>query len=151
MIALRERGQRKLHWHDESEARRRKIAAAVAGLDVLHLVVIRTGCHASERSERRRRKCLERLLLELEAAGVADVCMEARERHQNDRDVDLLKTMRSRGSLSAGMRLDHAYGPSEPMLWIPDAVAGAVTAARLGRPGHREQIEGALQEYVIGS
>ncbi|MDY6056110.1 hypothetical protein [Micrococcus sp.] len=33
--------------------------------------------------------------------------------------------------LSPSLRIDHLQGPKEPLLWVPDAVCGAVTTARV--------------------
>jgi len=85
MDALRIKRQHKLHWHMEPARRRRLIAQTVAELDALHLVVVRS-CLPGENSERRRRKCLERLLYELDQHAVTCVCAEAREAKQNARD-----------------------------------------------------------------
>jgi hypothetical protein len=62
VVALRLRGQRKLHWHSEDDQRRKLLIAAIAELQALHVVVVRAG--RVESSERRRRLCLRRLLWE---------------------------------------------------------------------------------------
>src|SRR5690349_17402803 len=56
---------KRLHWRDEDAARQRKIAAAVAGCDVLCTVVVATPLD-EKKQERARRKCMERLFFELE-------------------------------------------------------------------------------------
>ncbi|HYO17987.1 MAG TPA: hypothetical protein VES02_04880 [Dermatophilaceae bacterium] len=48
----------------------------MAACDIEHLVVVRAGA-ANDRPERRRRKCLERLLYELELKAVADIVLES--------------------------------------------------------------------------
>ena len=65
------RGQRKLHWRDENEQRRKLLTAAVADLEALHLVVVHVDLQAS--SERRRRLCLRRLLCELDALSLIHI------------------------------------------------------------------------------
>ncbi|MGY2747654.1 hypothetical protein [Arthrobacter sp. UYCu723] len=72
LLALRLRGQIKLHWTDESEARRKKIVAAVSELTPMSAVVT----HVSRRqnkTERFRRKCLETIYYELASMGVREV------------------------------------------------------------------------------
>jgi len=136
------RGQRKLHWRDENEQRRKLLTAAVADIEALHLVVVRVDLQAS--SERRRRLCLRRLLCELDAAGVAQVHLEAREARQNGRDLQLLGALRAQQAIGPTIRMHHQPGPSEPLLWMPDLVAGAVGAARQGRVAYRVQLDGVL-------
>lgn len=137
MMSLLAKGQRKLHWHSESESRRRKIIAAVVQLDAMHLVVIRPS-RSGESAERRRRKCLERFLPELDARDVEDVRFESREAKQNARDRQMLDVLRARHAVSSRIRISHTPGPSEPLLWIADTVAGAVAADRRGNPEYLE-------------
>ncbi|GAA4612775.1 hypothetical protein GCM10023195_55050 [Actinoallomurus liliacearum] len=84
----------------------------------------------------RRRKCMERLLFELPAMGVYEVMMEAREAKQNRHDMALARAMRARKEVPSGFRVDHAFGSGEPLLWLPDIVAGSIVAARCGDPCH---------------
>ncbi|MFE1957657.1 hypothetical protein [Streptomyces sp. NPDC059479] len=133
--ALRIPGQRKLHWRDESAKRQATIAQAIARLDALHLIVVRNGS-AGESSERRRRKCLERMACELSHRGVTRITAESREAKQNERDMKVFDVLRSSQTISSNLRLFHEPGPAEPVLWIADAVAGAYVAARTGTPAH---------------
>lgn len=133
---LRLPGQIKLHWRDEDPARRLAITHTVAACDIDHLVIVRIGAD-HERTERRRRKCLERLLHELEARNIIDVVLESRGGADDRRDIQMLNALRGQHYLSSGIRLTHVVGRYEPMLWIPDAVCGAVTSARIGEPSHQ--------------
>lgn len=99
-------GQCKLHWREESAESRARITKAVAALPALHVIVVRTGV-PGERSERRRRKCLERLVYELAAR----------------RELAHLTWMVRSRAVHPGMQLDHVPGPGEPLLWIPDTIA----------------------------
>lgn len=124
--------QRKLHWRDESIRRRVAIAETIAGLDSLHVVVARTSDNPHEASERRRRKCLERMVYELDRRGVDLIVAEGRESSQNMSDMKVFNALRSNQTIGVRLRLHHQPGPVEPALWIADAVAGAVVAARTG-------------------
>lgn len=149
IAALRLPGQRKLHWRDESEARRALIANTVAACDLEHLVVVRAGTE-QDRPERRRRKCLERLLFELETRwSVADVVLESRGPADDRRDMDLVNALRGQQHLSSQLRMDHRIGRSEPMLWIPDAICGVITSARTGKTRHRESLGAGLTVVEI--
>lgn len=69
---------------------------------------------------------------ELELRGVKQVTAEARQRKQNDRDVQLLRDLKAAKQVESGIKIWHIQGKSEPLLWIPDIVAGATTAAVRG-------------------
>ncbi|MDN5898572.1 MAG: hypothetical protein L0H74_00720 [Brachybacterium sp.] len=126
-------GQKKIHWHDENSRSRRDLVAAVAQLEAIHLVVVRDGAEPTEKSERRRRKCLERLLWSLDANyGVNWATIEARQQRQNESDRYIHNRMRARQEISSTLRMDHTPGPKEPLLWVADIVAGAFIAHRCG-------------------
>jgi hypothetical protein len=134
-------GQRKLHWRDESTGFRTWITKTVAALPALHVVVVRRG-HAGEPVERRRRKCVERLAYELTIRNVLHITAEARDPRSNVREVRYFDHLRKGRIIDTGMQLDHVPGPREPLLWIPDAVAGALTAARIGMSEYLDQLDG---------
>lgn len=136
-------GQVKLHWRDESARRRTAIAHAVAACQLSHLVVVRAG-GVDDRPERRRRRCLERLLFELELNAVTDVILESRGRADDRRDIELLNALRGQRQVSAALRLTHVVGRHEPMLWIPDAICGAVTSSRTGTTRYQQAFEGRI-------
>ena len=134
MTGLRLKGQRKLHWRDEDTGRRKLLAETVAELPALHLIVVKIDQHAS--SERRRRLCLVKLLAELDAHGVSEIYLEAREAKQNDGDRGMLDALRAQKMIGSGLRMYHHRGPENPLLWVPDIVAGAVGADRAGEPAY---------------
>lgn len=118
----------RLHWRNESMKRRRTIAATIAEYEIAHAVVIGAPLD-QHKQERARRICMELMLVELDRRGVRQVRVESRKVSQDARDLKLLDAVRSKRLVSAGLRLDFALLTVEPMLWIPDAVAGAVGAA----------------------
>lgn len=124
------RSQR-LHWRDEPQRRRRLIARTVASLDPTHTVVVGAPVDP-RRQERARRLCMERLLYELGALRVRHVWLETRTESLNRRDLELVAALRSKGALVDTTVVDFALPTDEPMLWLPDAVAGAVTSHRRG-------------------
>lgn len=132
---LRLPGQNKLHWHDETDRRRWLITDAIGALDALHVVVIRSTT-ASERIERQRRHCLERMVFELDSLGVADVVVESRGPADDRRDRAMMDALRARRIVGPGVRMDHRPGRSEPLLWLPDAVCGATHAGLAGQDHH---------------
>jgi hypothetical protein len=137
-LDLRLKGQRKLHWHDENTARRKVLIETVAQLPALHLIIIRSD--PLVRSERRRAMCLSRLLTELETRGVTEVYIEAREKRQNERDLRVLAGLRAQRVVRSTLRMDHQPGPHNPLLWVPDIVAGAAGAQHAGDPSYLDFI-----------
>jgi hypothetical protein len=147
----RQLGQRGrfFHWRDESTARRRKAVAAVASLDALHFVVVGTGLDG-RRQERGRRQCLTRMLWELGDCGVDEVRLDARRPEQNDRDIALVDALRARGQIRDGVRLNFVRSATEPLVWLSDIVAGAVSAARGdGDDQYVTMLEKLLTEHTI--
>jgi hypothetical protein len=121
----------RLHWVDESSKRRDVIAAAIAGIDLAAIVTIGSPMDKTKQ-ERARRCCLERLLYELGLLGVSDVWLESRSATPDRRDLKLVDSARDKGLIPTNLKVDFARPRMESMLWLPDAVAGAVTAANLG-------------------
>lgn len=130
--ALRYRRQSRLHWRSEDDPRKAKIAVEIGALGLPATVVIGTPL-AKARQERARGKCMEALLPPLEASGVDRVFLEARQQGLVRRDMRLVDACRSKGLITPGIRVEAAFPSEEPLLWLPDAVAGAVGAARTGQ------------------
>lgn len=137
-LELRLKGQRKLHWHGENTARRKLLIETVAPLAALHLIIIRSD--PLVHSERRRAVCLSRLLTELETRGVTEVYIEAREKRQNERDLRVLAGLRAQRVIRSTLWIDHRPGPQNPLLWVPDVVAGAAGAQQAGDPSYLDLI-----------
>ena len=131
-------GQRKLHWHGEDRARRKQLVDFVAEVPAAHVIVVRTA--GTEHSERRRKLCLGRLLEELQDRGVSTVALAARENKQNQRDLRLLAGLRASRRLGSELRMDHPRGPAEPLLWLPDIAAGALSMFRQGQVGYFDRL-----------
>lgn len=128
---LRLRGQRRLHFADESDPRRKFILSALGDLDTSTGLFV-----ASFRDQARARKAiLQRMVVELRRDGVGRLVLDARE-GQDHRDRSAIHDV-------LGSRpepeFEYLHQPSatEPLLWVPDAVAWA-----WGRGGHwRKRVE----------
>lgn len=147
MRGLKLKDQKKLHWRDEDNARQLLIAETIGALPIEHLVVIRDDAEG-DRDERRRRTCMQRLTYELAQMGVGPMTLESRGRADDKRDRDVLDGFRATGSIDSSLRMDHVPGPAEPMLWVPDAVCGAVVSDRVGDPQHWKLIEAKCTVHV---
>jgi len=131
MMRLLPKAATRLHWHAESAARQVQIARTISTLDVTLLVVVNTR-YDGRRQERARRKCMERLLNELRSRGVTRAVIESRTDSLNRKDMEMVDALRSRGEM-VGLHAGFDRPSAEPMLWIPDAVSGAVNGFRSGR------------------
>lgn len=138
---------RRFHWRDAGAAERHKAIGAVAGLPALHLVVIGTRLDP-RRQERARRHCLRRLVHELESAGVDELWLESRSPRQDLRDIQAVDGFRAAQIISA-LRVDHAQPLGEPLLWVPDIVAGAVNLALSGEDLHEVALRPLITKYEV--
>ena len=140
-------GARKAHWRDDSDKRHDVVIDAVARMPIEGVIVTRRSL-PDERSERRRRKCMEPFLAAVEAYGCNQLVLESRGPADDGRDRQLLDTMRAKRRTEA-LRLTHEPGPAEPLLWIPDALCGAVSAARTGQSRWLDAIAEKIQLIEI--
>lgn len=147
MERLKPRGAFKLHWRDMGDEKRMESVNAISAFDAMHIVIAAvriTGC----KPERARRKCLERLLPILEQAGVERFALESRNRNEDDKDIRCWQSMRSKGMIET-IRIAHAKGSSNPMLWIPDQVLGAYGDVLSGGTRYSEFVERCVLEEKI--
>lgn len=138
----------KLHWVSESSTRRLQVVEAIAVLPVEAFVVVRQG-PPTDQQERRRRKCLEHMLHTLTALSCDNLVLESRGPADDRRDRQLLDHLRRGRTLPAGLRLSHAPGPTDPVLWLADALCGAVTQERNGEPRYLKAIASRVTVDVI--
>ena len=141
ITALRRPTEKKIHWREDADKRHVEVIQCIAALPIRALVVARVG-PLGDRAERRRRKCLEAFLDELQSLGCRDLTLESRGQHLDGSDMDLLNGLRAQKRLSSDLRVAHRAGPTEPLLWVADAVAGAYVAHRTGDSTYFAQIEG---------
>lgn len=141
--------QRRLHWRDETGPRRMKIAAAIGAVDMAAVVVIGVPM-ANRRQERARRICMETLLPTLEQEyGVTRVFLEARTQSLIRKDREQVANLVGKKLITPALRVASARPLDEPMLWVPDAVAGAVGADRLGNPQWLDLMRDTVTEIEI--
>ncbi len=138
----------KLHWRAESGARPLEMVKTIASLPVEGFIVVRQAS-VRDRLERRRRKCLEQLLHEVADLGCEELTLESRGAADDRRDRQLLDRLRRNGRLGTGLVMSHAAGPADSVLWIADALCGAVTQERIGEPQYLKEIESRVTLRVI--
>lgn len=138
--SMKPRGQDKLHWNEAVAVVQDAVVAHIAQLEVVHLVAVRRDTRA-ERPERSRRIAIARLVHELQNYfEVERMVFESRGRADNQRDLDLLGKLRAQKYLLGPLRFDHVAGPKEPLLWVPDALAGVIVDYEAGHSRHLSSI-----------
>ncbi|RKR75181.1 hypothetical protein [Frondihabitans australicus] len=114
-------GQRRLHFTNESDARRRQILAALVAMEVgVHLFSSR-----SKRQAVAREACLVAVVSWAVEAGHTKIVLE-RDDSLEKADRRLLYRQISRFGLHDVMSYGHEAAHAEPLLWIADAVAWSV-------------------------
>ena len=133
-------GQVKLHWTDERNSRRRKIVETLSGIDSMQAIITHQS-EVSKRTERHRRKCLEQMYFELSEMHIHNVTLESRQEAQNKRDLAHIVALQGQGQ-SVNIRLQHVRGGDDPILWVPDAVLGALNSVHLGEEQYWKKLYG---------
>lgn len=130
----------KLHWYRAGDGTKGSIMAAISVMEVLH-VVVESVEPPSTNAERHRRLCMKLLLPRLDQMGVTSMVFESRGHSSNTKDRRMVAMMQVDGSISETVTVVHRDGPFEPLLWIPDAVCGAVSDRRIGKPLYLSTID----------
>jgi hypothetical protein len=138
----------RLHWRNEEEIDHIAITAAIGAMPLSSIVVTATRLDP-KKQERARRKCLEQLLHRLVTDGVEQVWLESRDARGNSRDLAMVANLRNARTLPRSIRVDHARPLEEPLLWLPDSIAGAVAAAHDGKPQFRAPLLHMLEEITF--
>lgn len=82
--------------------------------------------------------------------GVSRVFLEQRTPSLNNRDFRLIDSFRGKKLIPSAMRIEFERPSAEPMLWIPDVLAGAVGAARArGNPVYLDSIRHLVTQLNI--
>lgn len=123
-------GQIKFHWTDESDRRKHQIVERIVDLGPMNVVYSHLDSRR-RKTERYRRKALESLYHELIGMEVFDLTMESRTPSQDASDRAHIVGLRNQG-LDGRLHIDHLRGGDEPLLWVADAVLGAINAEHLG-------------------
>ena len=119
----------RFHWHEEEHGDQEGMAKLVGSLDLVAVVVVATPVDP-RRPERARRLCLTRLLWELEHRNARDVLLESRGPAQDRDDRQHIGNTQRAQQLKPGLAFGFGDPLVEPLLWLPDLVAGAVNRDR---------------------
>jgi hypothetical protein len=127
------------HWTHANDDQRGDAIDVICSFPALHLTVAGVPVRR-DKQERARRICLEAFLRELESAGVEHVNFESRGSADNRRDLEVVGGFRAQRYLKS-IRVQHLDPRTEPLLWVADAVAGALGCHLRGESHHWERIK----------
>ncbi len=125
MLDLLPPNRAKVRWYGSVDAQKLAITETIAGLEVMHCTVVRV-MDDGESSKRARAKCIETLAFELMKFDVDRAIFESRTTGQDNDDLKTLNYLRLTQVAPSAFRALHVAGAQEPLLWMSDAVAGAV-------------------------
>ncbi|MFG6278562.1 DUF3800 domain-containing protein [Microbacterium sp. 5K110] len=132
LMRLKPRRQKKLHWYESVDSVRAATIELISEMPFIHWAVV-VEPPGSDSAERRRRSCMERLFHEVEGLEAVDqVVMESRGQADDRRDMRMVSNLRTRRVITGSIRVNHYRGIEEPLLWVPDAVCGAMNARLAG-------------------
>jgi hypothetical protein len=118
-----------LRHYDETLDRRLKIVECLSGLPLDGAIVTSTTC-ASAGQENARRRLLSALLPRLQhEEDIARVIVESRG-GSDSLDRRTVGRLRQSRHLTKALRVDHVPKTGDPLLWIPDFVAGCWIGAQ---------------------
>lgn len=112
-------GQRRIHFATESDQRRRLILSRMAKLNISTTVYVATG--SSDVASRA--AILEAMVPRLQENGVKRLILDSRDSQDKQDRSTIFNVMK----LQTNNELSYGHQPShtDPLLWIPDAVAWA--------------------------
>jgi hypothetical protein len=132
-LAARRQSGRPFHWHSERNAARAEMVEHVASLSGTEIIVAVCRPVASHRHERARAVCLVTLLDAVQALDppVSCIVLERRTEMLDKRDAARIEGLVAGRRLTKELTYSFA-SKAEPLLWLADAVAGAVSAELRG-------------------
>ena len=118
-------GSSRFHWRHDSRQRRLAILRLLVDLPTTSIVLFQAGIDP-RKSERHRQHLLWNLAATLDREfGVNDLVFESRETSQNAKDARTLRSISQAGIAGPDFRYTFARPLDEPLLWLPDTIAGA--------------------------
>ena len=121
---------KKLHWRELGDRGKTEARSLLSTLPIEHVIVIAGPLRDGVKQERARGQCIERLLWELSERMVDTVTFESRSPAQDRADRRRVDGLRGRQYISTSMHVQWTPGATEPLLWLPDLIVGAVGDAR---------------------
>jgi hypothetical protein len=121
MKGQRVKGSRRIHMKSESDATRKRLLASISDLNIEARLYLTSTRGVSQRVARDR--CLRSMVPDLCSAGVRNLYLESCS--QDLQDSRVLIDARRGTTQRDQFHFDHRSPASEPLLWLPDAIAWA--------------------------
>jgi len=126
-------GQRRFHWRSDNRRLRGAMLDAIRVAGVHCAVFVKKPMKGTNQ-RRGRALCLEAALWHVTSIGIAELVIESRgEQDQDDRRTAV--AAQRAGNADPELRYSFARPLEEPLLWLPDAIAGAASACELEPDG----------------
>lgn len=121
-------GMRRWHWREEGAGSRRRFTALVAEFAApgVEAVVCCQVTASQRKGEQARVRCLWELLAVLRHGQVGTAVFESRQEHNDRKDRREVISAQQAGVAAKGLIYRHGRPREEPMLWVADAIVGAV-------------------------
>ena len=148
MMELKLPTEFKAHCRKSSSKRKNLLINSLADLSLANITVARLST-TSERTERQRRKALERLLFESTSPSAEKVVLESRGAGDDRKDIDFISMLRRNSKTDIMTEITHVRGRIEPLLWTADIVCGAVFAHLNGQSEYWEKLVTHSQSKLI--
>lgn len=152
LLMATENRSRPFHWLKEGPLLRLAMIDLIGRLDV-HVYAVVGSAPSRHDIEFLREECLRELFRSVRQHAVDRVVIESRERStrvigQNRRDYGTLIEARHAGELPASVRYEWVP-KNEPLVWLADAVAGAVLASERGEADWLRRLSEATSTVVV--
>ncbi|SDP65386.1 hypothetical protein SAMN04487914_12377 [Arthrobacter sp. ok909] len=119
------RGAKRLHWNKDGAAVRSRVVEILAER-THHCRVYLSYFDDSKRSEKARDACLAHMFADMGGRPYGEIILDQRTKHQDTRDLVAWTNLCVRLSLPHPPVVRHDGTTTEPLLWLADALAGAV-------------------------
>lgn len=147
---LARRAPKRIHWHDEEDDAKELIVKTILAVRVESVVVV-CAMIDHRKQERARQQVLKHLLYELDRRAVSHALLESRFPERDRFDLKSIGGFRNGGYLTRRLVVAHGKPLQEPLLWVPDAVAGAAGDHRCGAPLCYEILGDLVEQHDLGS
>jgi hypothetical protein len=128
------RRMKRFHWGKDSDGVRLRCMDVIRTAELVGVTVLQLRVRPGD-EEGTRQHMLWSLAFEMLDRDVSDLVFEARDPALNRRDQRTLASI-TRTPAVAGLRYTFARPLDEPLLWLPDYLAGIHRTARLDGVGH---------------
>lgn len=112
-------GERELHFKQEKDPRRRRLADQISAFAVTSTIY---ACECGRFDEPAREACVTRLTEDLADLNAHRLVLDSREGRDKLDRFTIKRTLDKHGAWTR-LAFEHFDGPAEPLLWVADAVA----------------------------